>query len=311
MIRTRAAAAVVALAASTVSSAADLEEVRRLLDEYHRPVAAAEAARGILNGDPLNAEAQILHARALERLDRSREAIPFLENWAASAPRDARPLTLLAVAYGSMKDAAGLASVRDRVASLDETAGLDVHRALVLGQLAASQWKDAAGTLASLSPIQADEAAGPLLPALDAARRGDRKTLWEIVESTPAPFDREDIDVAWWIQMLLDLSPPTADEPSPGGGKAARGISEPIVVRKVAPVYPPEAKAAALEGVVTLQATLLRSGRVVEAKVKESSDPIFDDAARRAVLRWRYKPAMQDGEPVAIYFTAVVRFKVP
>ncbi|HEX6851111.1 MAG TPA: TonB family protein [Candidatus Polarisedimenticolaceae bacterium] len=310
MISIRAAAAVVALAACAAASAAELEEARRLLDEYQRPVAAVEAVRTILNEDPLNVQAQILHARALERLDRSGEAVPFLENWATSAPTDARPLTLLTAAYASMKDAAGLASVRDRAAGLDEPARRDVRRALVLGQLAASQWKEAADTLGLLTPIRADEAAGPLLPALDAARRGDRKTLWEMVEATPAPFDREDIDVAWWIQMLLDLSPPPADEPSPDGEKTARGLSEPIVVRKVAPVYPPEAKSAALEGVVTLQATLLRSGRVVEANVKESSDPIFDDAARRAVLRWRYKPVTQDGKPVSIYFTVVVRFKV-
>jgi TonB family protein len=292
--------------------AADLEEARRLLDEHHRPVAAAEAARAILNEDPLNVQAQILHARALEKLDRSGEAVPFLENWATSAPTDARPLTLLAAAYGSMKDKAGLNSVRDRAAGLDDPARRDVRRALVFGQLEASQWKEAADTLGLLTPIQADDAADPLLPALDAARRGDRKALWEMVEATPAPFDREDIDVAWWIQMLLDLSPPSAEEPStaPGDEKATRGVSKPVLVRKVDPVYPPEAKSAALEGVVTLQAMLLRSGRVVEANVEESSDPVFNDAARRAVLRWRYTPAMKDGKPVSIYFTVVVRFRV-
>jgi protein TonB len=84
----------------------------------------------------------------------------------------------------------------------------------------------------------------------------------------------------------------------------------PVILRKVEPVYPAQASAKRLQGKVTVEAVILQSGRIASVKVLESTNPIFNDAARRAILRWRYSPATVDGKPVAIYFTVVVDFKL-
>ena len=36
----------------------------------------------------------------------------------------------------------------------------------------------------------------------------------------------------------------------------------------------------------------------------------FEDSAVEAVSQWRYKPALQNGKPVEVYFTVFVEFKL-
>lgn len=66
------------------------------------------------------------------------------------------------------------------------------------------------------------------------------------------------------------------------------------------PVYPPEAVADGEAGVVILRVHVGADGTVRGVDVARSSGhPPLDQAARRAVARWRYRPATRDGVPVA------------
>jgi periplasmic protein TonB len=63
------------------------------------------------------------------------------------------------------------------------------------------------------------------------------------------------------------------------------------------PVYPPEARAEGVEGYVVVRYDVDDEGRVLNARVVESSpDGVFDQAAVRAVSSWRFRPAEQAGE---------------
>jgi protein TonB len=78
------------------------------------------------------------------------------------------------------------------------------------------------------------------------------------------------------------------------------------------PVYPPEAKARGVEGVVVVRYGVAPDGRVINARV-DSADPagVFEDAALAAVRSWRYRPALKDGEPVALdNVLSTVRFRL-
>ena len=79
----------------------------------------------------------------------------------------------------------------------------------------------------------------------------------------------------------------------------------PIV--QVAPQYPRRAAELGLEGFVILEFTVTREGTVRDPRVLESSHEIFDRSAIDAVLRFRYRPRVIDGEPVEV---PGVRFRI-
>ena len=65
-------------------------------------------------------------------------------------------------------------------------------------------------------------------------------------------------------------------------------------------VYPDQALAAGVEGVVHVRYDVTVDGRVVNAEV-DAADPagVFDAAALALVRSWRFRPAVEDGESVA------------
>lgn len=82
----------------------------------------------------------------------------------------------------------------------------------------------------------------------------------------------------------------------------------PALDHYVAPIYPEEAKAAGIKGIVTIQATIDNTGHVTEASVLHS-EPALDAAALTAVKQWTYKPATMNGKPVST--TAVISVAFP
>ena len=84
----------------------------------------------------------------------------------------------------------------------------------------------------------------------------------------------------------------------------------PDAVKKAPPVYPDEARRSGVEGTVMVQALVLEDGSVGECKVVHSI-PMLDEAAIECVRQWRFKPAMTDGHPVAVWVAVPVRFAKP
>ncbi|MCB9727587.1 MAG: TonB-dependent receptor [Deltaproteobacteria bacterium] len=74
--------------------------------------------------------------------------------------------------------------------------------------------------------------------------------------------------------------------------------------------YPPGALAAGREGSVVLQVDIAADGSVLDAQVVEPAGYGFDDAARRAVMRFHFRPAEVDGEAVAVRVTYTYTFSI-
>ncbi len=72
----------------------------------------------------------------------------------------------------------------------------------------------------------------------------------------------------------------------------------PIV--KVAPVYPRRALQRGIEGHVIVEFTVTRQGTVRDPFVVESTSSLLEKAALDAVLKFKYKPKVVDGEPVEV-----------
>jgi len=84
-------------------------------------------------------------------------------------------------------------------------------------------------------------------------------------------------------------------------------IRQPTQVRRVNPVYPAEAEAARVQGVVILEAVIGVDGRVDNARVLRSI-PLLDQAAIDAVQQWEYTPTLLNGAPVPVIMTVTVQF---
>ena len=89
------------------------------------------------------------------------------------------------------------------------------------------------------------------------------------------------------------------------GGK----IHAPSKLNNIAPVYPPMAKQARVEGTVILEATISPEGRVMDVKVLRGI-PLLDNSALDAVKQWKYSPTLLNGTPVPVVMTVTVNFRL-
>jgi TonB family protein len=86
-------------------------------------------------------------------------------------------------------------------------------------------------------------------------------------------------------------------------------VSELSVINQVAPSYPRTAAARKIDGWVALEFTVTESGDVRDAKVTESSMPLFEGSALAAIARWRFEPVVEDGRPVPVRVAVKFNFK--
>ncbi|QIL91201.1 energy transducer TonB [Microbulbifer harenosus] len=118
----------------------------------------------------------------------------------------------------------------------------------------------------------------------------------------PEPeFDQPDVDNA------LNMSAPAANadlKVGGIGGFASEGDYLPIV--KVQPEYPRRALQRGIEGWVVVEYTVTKNGSVRDPKVVEAftldGNPttIFNSAAVKSALKYKYKPRVVDGEPIEV-----------
>jgi TonB family protein len=84
-------------------------------------------------------------------------------------------------------------------------------------------------------------------------------------------------------------------------------IKPPVKVRDVKPVYPPEAQANGVRGVVILETLIGEDGAVVDARILRSIAAL-DAAALDAVRQWRFAPVLVNGAAVPVLMTVTVNF---
>ncbi|HLM47767.1 MAG TPA: TonB family protein [Myxococcaceae bacterium] len=75
--------------------------------------------------------------------------------------------------------------------------------------------------------------------------------------------------------------------------------SEPSVAGEVKIAYPDEARRAGIEGPVVLSITISHEGKVLKAVIVSGPGYGLNEAARDALMRFRFKPAIKNGEAVS------------
>jgi len=103
--------------------------------------------------------------------------------------------------------------------------------------------------------------------------------------------------------------PPPPEPPAPAPRRVGGDIRYPERLLYAAPLYPPAAQAARIEGIVILEATIDAQGVVQNVSVLRSI-PLLDRAAIDAVRQWRYTPTRLNGVAIPIFMTVSVRFAI-
>lgn len=153
------------------------------------------------------------------------------------------------------------------------------------------------------------------------------KVTRDPVDETPRTQDPVDDDEPPVQPPEPNLpKPDPTDPPEPGGegpgvpgpdpidlpddftGTLPDTLPQPIV--RIAPDYPRRPQERCQEGYVVVEFTVTVDGTTRDIRVLDSSDSAFEREAVRAVQRWKYRPAMKDGEPVAVRLRVRVDFEL-
>lgn len=103
----------------------------------------------------------------------------------------------------------------------------------------------------------------------------------------------------------MTFSPRGADNAVRVGGN----VKPPVKIRDVRPVYPADARAARVKGVVIIEARIGVDGGIEEAYILKSI-PELDQAALDAVKQWKFVPTLLNGQPTPVIMAVTITFDI-
>lgn len=157
------------------------------------------------------------------------------------------------------------------------------------------------------------------------ATSGDRSSIWyNGIVSFGGHFIARDITVTrsgkpqiiLHVELLEGLASVNDSEFTPPADAVhipsaavslPRDTAQAFLLRQVPPHYPPTAKTAHIQGIVVLQVTIGRDGRVTAAHATSGPGVLKQEAAD-AVLKWEYRPFLICGEPVEVETEVPITF---
>ncbi len=88
--------------------------------------------------------------------------------------------------------------------------------------------------------------------------------------------------------------------------------SQPLIIRRIEPAYPPFAQTLKVEGQVTVDALISEYGDVLQVNTTRGIQGNFgfERAAENAVKQWKFKPAQKDGVNVRVWKPFTIGFKL-
>ncbi len=109
--------------------------------------------------------------------------------------------------------------------------------------------------------------------------------------------------------VFVTLEPLAPEGPRPVRFTADSGMTEPKVIKKVAPEYPEDARSDKVTGEVVLEVVIKKDGTVDAVTPLRSPDQRLTEAAANAVREWIFEPTRDsNGKAVVVYYVLTVRF---
>ena len=92
--------------------------------------------------------------------------------------------------------------------------------------------------------------------------------------------------------------------------RVAQGVIQGLIIKRVQPVYPPQAESARIHGSVVMSAIISKDGDVVDLEVLDGPIELVVSAVN-AVRQWKYRPYILNGEPVKVQTQITVNYMLP
>lgn len=157
--------------------------------------------------------------------------------------------------------------------------------------------------------LAGDEKSATYRIALTEGGRSLAEPVIRVQRGSRAIVGSRDGEAAPYLFVVVEPLPPPPGGSRPVTPGEAAPVAEPKLLKKVNPVYPPEAKQAKLEGLVLLEGTVDTKGRVKDITTIRGEPMGLTEAAAAAVTQWEYEPAKDSkGRPVEVRFTVTIRF---
>jgi TonB family protein len=106
----------------------------------------------------------------------------------------------------------------------------------------------------------------------------------------------------------------TAPPPEPSASAdllLVRGkVQAPRLVERVEPLYPKEQRRKGEQGVSVYEAIINTFGCIEDLRLIRSSTPVLDIMGMEAVSQWAYRPGTLNGQPVRVFLTVTVTYRL-
>jgi TonB family protein len=156
------------------------------------------------------------------------------------------------------------------------------------------------------------------IDAIDVSSSGTRQLDVQTSSTGPATSETETAAPPSMAETPLEpppLTPPPVTEepiePTTGVYSAVPpGGTQPEELDRVVPRYPGSARRAGVQGAVVVRGIVRKDGTIDNVEVIKDLPQGLGEAARSAVSRWRFRPATFRGEPIDVYYTVTVNFRL-
>lgn len=108
------------------------------------------------------------------------------------------------------------------------------------------------------------------------------------------------------------VAPPPETAPLSQGVYSAvpLGGTQPEEIDRILPRYPMNARRAGAEGPVVVRGIVRRDGTIDNVEIIKDLPYGLGEAALQAVSQWKFRPATYHGEPIDVYYTVTVNFRL-
>jgi TonB family protein len=152
--------------------------------------------------------------------------------------------------------------------------------------------------------------------AIDVSSAGTRQL--EVSTGTPPPTETtasaessstEGVPPIPEPGIVPPISPATA--PDQGVYSAVPvGGTQPEEIERIVPHYPSNARRNNVQGAVVVRGIVRKDGTIDNVEVIKDLPFGLGEAARQAVSQWRFRPATYRGDPIDVYYTVTVNFRL-
>lgn len=120
-------------------------------------------------------------------------------------------------------------------------------------------------------------------------------------EEPPPPEEMQELDDSEVDTGTVNLTPSFGVDLSFGdGAKLSASDGEYLPIVKVPPEYPRRALSRGIEGYCVVEYTVTKTGSVRDPKAVDC-DSLFERSSIQAALKFKYKPRVENGEPVEVH----------